>query len=290
MRGILPIGQSGFHGEAEKVHALGSCEVCNADFPVTGSGKAYSSCGSFFTVGCLNVEEHKGMNLLGQNMEGKAFLQRIMNSCDRPLCPVCWEKWASREVKNAVHRLGQYILKGHVLKAIHVIVSVCKVDYELSLEEMRKKVYKALKRVHCLGGMMIYHPRRWDFAGSYYSPHFHIIGYGWIADVRSNFMNTGYIIRNVGIRKTLEGTIWYQLSHCGISEKYHAISWFGALGYTKLKVKPLKKEVELCPICGNRLRKLLWCGEGKDPMPNVEGVPFFDDSDNWVDVERFKYE
>jgi hypothetical protein len=149
---------------------------------------------------------------------------------------------------------------------------------------MRKKVYGALKRVHCLGGMLIYHPKRQNkHDGSwYFSPHFHALGYGWLMDIRRNYVNSGYIIKNVGIRKTVEGTIWYQLSHCGISENRHAVTWFGALSYAKLHVKYVEKKRETCPICGNRLKRLIWVGEGDDPVPDVEGIGFFDESANWI--------
>ena len=196
MKGILSIGQSGFS--------------LHADFALVGSGEAHANCGSYFTIGCLNVEEHMGMNLDGVNMEGKAYLERVRNSCDRPLCPTCWPDWANREKDRATQRLRAFVLKGRKLKPIHVIVSVCSSDYGLSLPEMRKKVYRALKAVHCFGGMLIYHPKRYNEYTClwYYSPHFHVLGYGWILDVRRNYVETGYIVKNVGIRKTVEGTIY----------------------------------------------------------------------------------
>jgi hypothetical protein len=276
-RGILPISQSSF--------SEGSFL---ADFPITGSGESYANCGSFFTVGCLNVEEHYGISNLVEGIDlsgaGKAYLERRKNSCHRPICPTCWEDWANREKDRAVERLKAFVLKGRKLKPIHVTVSISHVDYELPLQKMREKVYKALKAVRMIGGMMIFHPKRQRFDRSwYYSPHFHIIGYGWIQDVRRNYFATGCIVKNVGIRKTVEGTIFYQLSHCGISPKHHTITWFGALSYNKLHVEYEEKEPSLCPMCGNKLKKLLWYGEGDPPeLPDVEGIGFYDDADNWI--------
>ena len=273
--GILPISQSGF-----------PTGVVLADFPLTGSGEAYANCGSFFTIGCLNGEGHKGMNLDGVLMEGKAYLERHKNSCHRPLCPTCWEDWANREKDKATQRLRAFVLKGRNLKPIHVTVSVPMVDYRLSLPKMREKVYRALKMVHCLGGMMIFHPKRQRQDGSwYFSPHFHVIGYGWIVDVRRNYVASGYIVKNIGIRKTVEGTIFYQLSHCGVSANFHTVTWFGCLGYGKLRVK-IEKEEHLCPICGEKLHRLMWVGKGECPVPYLEGVGFFDDLANWVHISR----
>jgi hypothetical protein len=265
--------------------------VFPADFDLVGSGEAYGNCGSFFTVGCLNVDAHQGMNLDGVDMEGKAYIERHKQSCHRPLCPTCWPDWDNREKDKAATRLKAFVLKGRSLKPIHLIVSVPEADYGLSVPEMREKVYRALKRVHCLGGMMIYHSKRERKSdGSwYFSPHFHIVGYGWIQDVRKNYLESGYIVKNVGIRKTVEGTIFYQLSHCGISAKHHAVSWFGALSYGKLHVRYDEKEDPMCPICHERLRRLLWIGPGKCSLPEIDGGVFYDDPSNWMEKPRTRW-
>ena len=272
MSGILPISQSSF-----------SASEFLMDFPLTGKGQSYGNCGTFFTVGCLNVSEHEGMNLDGVNMTGKAYLERHKISCHRALCPICWPDWANREVQKAKKRLDSFHLKGRNLKPIHLTVSVPFADYHLSLAKTRKKVYRSLKMVHCLGGMMLFHPKRQRKDGAwYFSPHFHIIGYGWIMDVRQNYVYSGYVVKNIGVRKTVEGTIFYQLSHCGISPKHHSVTWFGALSYGKLRVKQEEKARPNCPICGDPLHQLQWVGEGKHPLPDIEDVGFFDDPDNWI--------
>lgn len=265
--GILPISQSSFL----------------ADYPLTGSGESYALCGTFFTVGCLNVAEHLDTNLDGVNMSGKAYLERHKTTCHRALCPICWPDWANREKDRATERLKAFVLKGRVLKPIHLTVSVPNADYGLSLQGMREKAYRSLKMVHCIGGMMIYHSRRKNLDDVwYYSPHFHIIGYGWIIDVRRNYELSGYVVKNIGVRKTVEGTIFYQLSHAGISEKHHTITWFGCLSYAKLHVKYKEKEESICPICQERLHRLIWIGEGECELPDFEGVAFFDNPDNWM--------
>jgi len=260
-----------------------------ADFPLTAWGEAYGNCGSFFQVGCLNVSEHKGMNLDGVNMEGKAYLERHKVSCHRPLCPTCWSDWANRETDRAVQRLDAFVLKGRSLKLIHVVVGVPTVDYGLSLQKMREKVYRVLKAVHCLGGMLVYHPKRMNKNTKiwYFHPHFHVLGYGWLTDPRKNYFASGYVVRNYGVRKTVHGTIFYELSHCGISPDHHTVTWFGALSYGKLHVKYDEKDDATCPLCHEKLRRLMWIGKGVCPLPDVEGVTFFDDPDNWI---RWKFD
>lgn len=282
--GILPISQSRFVATDTFNMHIDMHGQKVADFPLVGSGEAYANCGSFYTVGCLNVDEHIGSNLDGVNMTGKAYLERHKKSCHRPLCPTCWDDWANREKDKATERLKAFVLKGRNLKPIHLTVSIPHVDYGLSLQKMRQKVYDALKRVRCIGGMLIYHPKRQEKASGtwYFSPHFHVLGYGWIVDVRQNYVYSGYVVKNIGIRKTVEGTIFYQLSHCGIAEKKHTVTWFGALAYNRLNVVSNEKEKSVCPICGHDLHQVLWIGEGACPLPDVEGGFYFDEPSNWM--------
>ena len=286
MKGILPYSQSSFPAHSPK----GLISSFSADFVLVGSGEEYSSCGQVFAVGCLNVEAHKGMNLDGIDMTGKAVIKYVKNSCHRPLCPKCWSVWANRECDNAKKRLDAYVLKnsgGKRLKPIHVIISVPHVDYGLSLPELRKKSYRALKRVGLLGGMLIYHPKRKKKAREwYFSPHFHVIGYGWITDIRRNYVHSGYVVKNVGVRKSVRGTVYYQLSHAGVSEKFHTVTWFGKLSYNKLKVPRIEKEEQICPLCGQKLRRLVWIGNEEDFIASwhreVESGFYFEDSENYA--------
>jgi len=284
--GILPYSQSTFYGDSSKAWKSGFL----ADFPLVGSGVEYSSCGQIFAVGCLNVEAHKGMNLDGIDMTGKAVIKYVKNSCHRPLCPKCWSDWANRECDNSKKRLDAFVLKNHGgkrLKPIHVIVSIPHEDYGLSLQKLRKKTYRALKRVGLLGGMLIYHPKRKKKAGEwYFSPHFHVLGYGWLRDVKRNYVHSGYVVKNVGVRKSVRGTIYYQLSHAGISEKFHTVTWFGKLSYNKLRVPKIEKEEQICPLCGQKLRRLIWIGKDDDFIASmheeVESGFYFEDASNYA--------
>jgi len=47
------------------------------------------------------------------------------------------------------------------------------------------------------------------------SPHFHILGYGWVHHVKENYESNGWIVKNLGIRNSVRATAHYQLSHCG---------------------------------------------------------------------------
>jgi len=274
-RSILPISQSTVYGLSF--------------VPLVGSGESKLGCGSFFTVGCLNAESHKGMTLDGVNMDGKGYFERHKRSCHNPLCPICWESWASRETKKAKKRLDAFHLKGRSLKPIHVTVSVPREDYDKSLLVLRSKCYKALKSVHFLGGMGIFHPRRKNSQGLwYYSPHFHALGYGWLTDVKKQYIASGWIVKNIGIRKTVEGTIWYQLSHAGVPEGRHVATWFGVCSYNKLKLAKEEKEAHVCPVCGDPLKQVFWVGSQEMDLPDVDGFVFWDDPSNWQERSIFR--
>lgn len=282
--GILSIRQSSFPSIRQSSFP--------ADFETTGHGEQRDSCGVFFTKGCLESHLHESMDLPkgvclqigldGKSVEYGVYYERWVHRCFRQACPVCWEKWAFREMNRATRRLLAFKLKGRNLKPIHVVVGIPHADYGLGIAEMRKKVYRALKTVHLLGGMCIYHPKRWKKGIAYYSPHFHIIGYGWLTDVRKNYIASGYVVKNLRIRKTVEGTIWYQLSHAGVHPKHHTVTWFGCLSYNKLRIPKDEPEEHCCPFCMGKLKQILWIGDGDCPVPNVEGFKGYGDAQGWV--------
>lgn len=282
--GIPSIRQSSFHVES----------VFPADFETTGHGEKRELCGSFFTFGCLEAHLHVGLeapegivyqqDLSGNPLDHLAYFERRKYSCKRQACPLDWKDWASRETSRAMRRLLAFKLKGRNLKPIHVMVSVPHADYLLTLSEMRSKVYKMLKRVHLLGGMCIYHSKRWSDGVPYFSPHFHILGYGWLTDTRKNYVASGYVVKNLRVRKTVAGTIWYQLSHAGYHEKHHTVTWFGCLSYNKLKLpKEDEKEKEhICPFCKSALRQLVWMGEDPHGLPDQDGFCGYGDAQGWI--------
>lgn len=299
--GILPIRQSSFPDSVQvdgdfvvdgknssKAHEIGS--RYSSDFPLVGHGIALPSCGTYVTLGCLNVGKHVGTDLLGRDLTGKAVLKRVKISCFRPDCPVCSHDWAVREARRVQKRLEAFGFRGRKLKPIHVTVSVPSTDYSLNLDDLRLKARKSLKAVGFLGGILIYHPKRFDQFGLwYFSPHFHALGYGWISDTRKNYIESGFVVKNLGIRKTVGGTAWYQLSHAGfLGGRKHIAVWFGLLSYNKLKVQKEVKKYHVCPVCGDRLHRVFRIGG--DLLPPSNGDFVFDSADNWqiVDSQSFR--
>ena len=257
-------------------------------FGLPGHGLARSDCGEFFMIGCL---EH-------------GYIEKHVKTCMRADCPICRQKWAGRLAGKAEHRISQ--AQGHGPPK-HVVVSLPQSDYGLvqtDYRKLRRKVYTIAKRTGVVGGCLVFHPfrRKCNRCGSipemghsaclscgnplfewYFSPHFHIVGFGWIEGTGEEFNRSGYIVRNVGRRKSVGGTVLYILSHAGVHLEYHVLTWFGALSYNKLKVEPELREGNTCPTCGAPLIPCAWFGIGEDPLA-TEG-----EGEYWVDPEGWRY-
>jgi hypothetical protein len=266
MQGILPITKS-------------IVAEWGYDWSLPGHGKAYSHCGSWRSKGCLNVEEHNQQGIC-ENMAGKVFVRRYQWKCQRAECPTCYESWAGREAGKIEYRLRAAPKKR---RPIHLVVSPKIADIcTLSYEDLRRKAYVISKKSGFLGGSCIFHPFRENELSKewYFSPHFHMIGYGWIEHTKEGYEAHGWVVKNVGLRKTVSGTALYQLSHAGVHEKYHTITWFGSLSYNKLRAPPQPEKEEICPICGAKLRALWYFGS--EELPEEEG-------DYWLDPEGWIY-
>ena len=240
-----------------------------------GHGSPYSDCGSLRFRGCLNVADHH--KALDREQEGKAFVQAYRRSCGRKECPVCYESWAALEAGRIEFRLSYYV--GKWRKPVHISVNPSPELWGIPFVKLRSSAYRVLKRVGIVGGSMIYHHSRQDEVGKwFFSPHFHVIGYGW----HRGFSIPGWVVKNHGVRKSVFFTAMYQLSHAGVNSDYHTVTWFGELSYNKLKAPELVEEKPKCPLCGLELVPLIFVGSNRVPPPIDEGDYFFDCCD-WLE-------
>lgn len=254
-----------------------------------GHGEAYVDCGSWRSKGCLNVEEHVQEGL-AEKMAGRVFVRRYRRTCMRAECPTCYESWAGKEAGKIEHRLRMAPLKG---RPIHLILSPpMELVVSSDFEDLRRKSYVISKNSGFSGGSCIFHPWREEELTKtwYFSPHFHMIGYGWIHHTKEGYESHGWIVKNARIRKTVSGTALYQLSHAGIHGKHHTVTWFGCLAYNNLRVPPMEEKVERCPMCGQKLRPLYYFGAGD--LPEEEGDYWLEvgDPPRWIyKPRRFSY-
>jgi len=193
-------------------------------------------------------------------------------------------------------------------KVIHVIVSPPpNSDFSVySFPKLRRKAYSVLKRVGFKGGSMGFHPFRLrcrkcghiidDYLHVcsscestsfewYPSPHFHTVGFGWIKGSDVEYKRSGWIVRNLGVRKSVFWTIQYILSHAGVfndpnpceilheKKKFHVVTWFGELAYSKLRVPKIGSFPERCPYCARFLKPFKFGLVDRPP-------PIYDDEDS----------
>lgn len=236
---------------------------------LVGHGEPYFDCGEFGWKGCLNVDHHHE-RIDNPGCREKVFVKGYRRSCGRAECPICFEKWGYKQAVRAERRLKFY--RGGYRKAVHITVSVPECDYSLDYRKLRERVMLLLKRSGFRGGSLIPHPFREDARGWYLSWHFHAVGYGWILGTKNLYEESGYVIKNIGVRKTVRGTIFYQLSHAGFNKKHHVLTWFGELAYNKLRIpKQEGGDREVCPLCGEKLVLLKFVSIDRPPPSELEG-------------------
>ena len=230
--------------------------------------EAHDWCGKWSTMGCLNVNAHENTEA-----RGKGFVKTFQRSCYRAVCEVCYKKWMARESNKATKRIEKYENMSKE-NAKHIIISVPSWLYYKSKKELAKESYMILKDVGCVGGTAIFHPFRYkkDLKLWYYSPHFHVIGFGWIENTVENYKRNGWVVKNKGFRDSTFATFYYQLSHAGIKKQNHTLVWFGDLSYSKLKVEKEDHDEDVCPYCNAKLKEvesygLFYC---KPPDVSIE--------------------
>jgi hypothetical protein len=196
-------------------------------------------------------------------------------------------------------------------KAIHVVLSppdgLITEDRSTYIHG-KELAYHIVKESGLFGGACVFHPYRLkcsecgsaipDYTKAclkcgcsrfewFFSPHFHIVGFGWIQNTKEGYERHGWIVKNLKTRDSIFATFQYLLSHAGVS-KFHTTTWFGSLAYNKLKSPVLGSVLEICPFCERILLPLKWCGldkppdlaydeESKDPYANE----FLDEKENW---------
>jgi hypothetical protein len=250
------------------------------------------NCGTFKGFsGCLRMKNHAKIGLDGVDYTDKIDIKRHYWSCNRGECPKCGiSGWAVREAGHAEAILKFASLK--LGKVEHIILSPPQ-DLDLSLEELRALARKALLVRGVVGGCMVYHHFRYrnrrvaDYTGLpigwYRAPHWHVVGFikggygncrncryqkdgsfskcreggcnGFEAITRRANLKDGFIAKVKGERKTIGGTIWYELSHASLRKnvkKNVVLNWFGECNRHKLKIPKgaLPQRENLCRICG----------------------------------------
>ncbi len=257
-----------------------------------GQGFPGKDCGEEFQVQCSAC----------------GHLTFIQSTCGERICPDCFRSWAWEEAFKAEARLllGARHYTYHY-GARHVVVSPPQDPLpgtRVDLGTLRASAHRVLKTMGHRGGAMVFHPWRkkcgecegtldcetkkcpdhpraptsWEDG-----PHFHVVGYG---AVNAEDREDGWVVRTLPRRKTVAGTIFYLLTHAGISYRSHALTWFGWWGYRALSKEDLLRVINgagMLPEGESRITSLqawadsqrgvtdpwkcLKCGGALEPVP-----------------------
>ncbi len=247
-------------------------EMYRVRWKLPGTEEPKEYCGNFYSEGCFNVKKHPRKRI---------YIRSKKLSCFRSSCIKCWlEKWLARESSRSTKRIENYVELAQRngfrnKKPIHVIVSPPWGEKYDRFDLLKEKCRKLMKEAGIIGGLLIYHPFRLDKETSNWvkHPHFHVIGFGWVVNTDKISSKEGWFIINKGVRDSLHSTIYYQLSHAGVSEKIHSVTWFGTLGYRSKYAKEIRVEKEEleqnCPFCDRVLVKAEYIGQDRPP-PDFE--------------------
>jgi len=282
------------------------------NFQLVGNGEQTNEyCGRYIgLMGCLRTDLHKLTTLDGVSYEGKIDRRLVHHFCNKPSCPKCYKKgWAVRQAFKISARLKLASRKLGLIE--HLMISLPKKDYGLilcSLKSMRAKVNRLLKKSGVVGGCVILHGFRYNDQDLwYFSPHFHVVGFilggysrcrncptkwackascdGFDSRAWALYQDTGYVIKVFGRRKTIVGTLYYQLNHASILknvERFHAYTYFGTVSYHKLKVT-VELRKSFCRICHS---ELVWIRyHGDKAIISDRNSPFYE-SKSFEDFEE----
>lgn len=224
-----------------------------------GKGEVSFGCGDDILVGCGSC---------GQTHE-------VTSKCMKRQCPDCWRSWAHKLAKKSGLRMwsgGLFKMKGRRgFRFLHIVVSFT----HGPLKELRKRCRAVAKRHGISGGLTIYHPFRQDEERQFVPDgyvHFHIIGLA-VGHVDPGDNNGEYVFKVIrdakrgdyrGLKKPkeIQALIYYLLTHCGVIEGSHALTWFRALSYNQFNMETWEKHFpllwehlqsknRLCPHCGS---------------------------------------
>jgi len=212
----------------------------------------YDWCGLWVTLGCLRDRLHE---MLGKGR--RVYIKQFQRSCYRPSCKQCYLKWMARQANRGKKRIEEYAKTHPSKKPIHLMLSVHRSQIDLPYKLLRKRMMEILKIAQWEGGAVVFHPYRFkeERGGWYYSPQFHLVGFGSKDKIKRAFGRYGWYVIIGEDRNSVFQTFCYILSHCGIRKGHHVVTWIGALSYSKV---PSEEEPKItsCPVCGGEFAQV----------------------------------
>lgn len=288
-----------------------------------GHGKAGPDCGSWIHVGHLEGESYHVWTR-----------KKACGRFECPECrdrPGGWRSMETAAILERLRRYGEACRNKLHHRMIHVVVSPPGWDVSTigAYRHARERAYKELRRRGFEGGVVIFHHARlgsprWNEGvslGCRVGPHWHAIGTGWITGAREcecpgchwevdgtipwacvKARRAGacyhdgldWVVKNLGVRESLVGTVTYILSHASqgrpdpgilptgdlrMPRGPETVTWMGDASYNRLPKGPDPEPGALvCPLCKaeiawSDLWLLHWLGGEPPPKdPCVSGT------------------
>jgi hypothetical protein len=259
---------------------------------IPGTKEEHYWCDTWHSKGCPNLEGHKDCK-----HKGKIFLKQYKKYCFRASCRKCYRKWMVRQANRGTRRIEKYAKKSGK-EPIHIFFTIPERHYHLPLKTLRKIATTIAKEIGLKGGAIMYHPynKKQRILGD--KPHFHVIAFGTTVRRSISYYKYGWVVINKGFRKSVFGTFYYDLSHCGIKKGFQAVTWFGDLSYSKLKLEK-EPNSNICPACGNKLVPIYYKGTNPPAPPDQYFEGFVDPAGfyevetmqklEWTSHDRYEY-
>lgn len=210
-----------------------------------------------------------------------SHIKNLTHICHRAECPICWSHWVERETTRATEKFlaGVQLLKETKQRhaAYHIVFSPPKEEHNLTLKQLRTRLNYRMKWAGVEAAAVIFHPFRfrnvitkeavdWKHCSlnrnaespvieseAYYSPHFHVAGVGFLKPSNKFFEQFGWTYKKMGWKKlddedSVRSMIYYALSHCGVADGKHALTWNLKFGNRHMLIKDIETEIKY-PNC-----------------------------------------
>ncbi len=276
---------------------------------ITGGGEEYPKCGTPKFLKCCEDPDHPK--------------HIIPCNCGRPGCPVCWPLWAGRGADRVASMLEAYQdLIRSPYRPSHVSLSPDPNEYPNESEDAMQALLEASRKVsRALGvtaaaviphgyrirrehkreasdGASRLHINRYEWCMQqqnpreylYWSPHIHILGWGYLQDADAFHKRTGWIYKKHRNVDHIQKAVFYLLSHAWVPARVqqHVIRYWGGLAPTKLGCeKSVTWVEEICPVCKCPMHRIPLNQEGADQETSVQDVASSPIARTRVEVRRY---
>lgn len=205
-------------------------------------------------IRCPHISPERRLEWLAEEAEKRRLFEETL-----------WWRWVEQAPADRVHL------------PIHVVLSPPldlwgKIGTVGGYEWLKHRAYAVAKSRGIRGGCVIFHhtrlrSSRWEYNHGRFSeeeldcqspgPHFHVIGLGWVSHISEGYRRDGWVVKNLGARKSVYLTALYQLSHASRGTPVsgypavhrptgaplptprgpEVVTWFGELSYGKRWLK-----------------------------------------------------